>query len=57
MTLNFLKAVFLCHPNQCLLKKTETNLDISSKEEFNRKDWLNNVGRAGRAKGKKGWYP
>lgn len=38
-------------------KKQKTNLDISSQEEFNGRDWLNDVKRAGRAKGKRGRYP
>lgn len=38
-------------------KKTKkTNLDISSQAEFNGRDWLNDIKRAGRAKGKRGRY-
>lgn len=38
-------------------KKPETSLDISNQEEFNGRDWLNSIRRAGRANGKRGCYP
>ena len=54
--LSYCLNVFYSIPISIYSKK-KTNLDISSQVEFNGRDWLNDVKRAGRAKGRRGRYP